>query len=860
MPVTQVNGVVDSASNIRTFLNVESGAQPVNETTLRAGGALLQPDFTVYGTLAIVSSDSSLVPLLPGTDGQVLKLEGGIPRWLAHAGGLTAVVDDLTPQLGGNLDVNGKTINSVSNGVIAIQPNGSGALNLATTGTGVATIGNATGGVTVGGNMDMSVKNITNLGTSVAAAGALTISTASNGALAVQPNGTGALNLGTTGTGVTTIGNTTGLVLLGGDLQVNGKSIVSISNGAIAVQPHGTGALNLATTGTGIVTIGNATGGITAGGALNMNSNNITGVGTNITSAAGLTIATSSSGDMNVQPNGSGYLRLGTTGTGAKTLGNNSSVTDIYGSILTLSATTGTMNLSVSSGTIKLGAISAAGTVRINSTTDLASTGVTTIGNATGGVAFEGQVSMGGYKISNLAQPTADNDAARKVDVDRATLGLDAKDSVRVATAAALPASTYHHGSSSSSSLGSLSSEMHHSEVGAYLIADVNASINDTGIDGITDLIVGTRVLVKDQADGMENGIYTITDLGSGASPWILTRATDFDDDTTVTTNAFMFTEEGATNHDKGFILTTHPSPIDVGIRSLDFTLFSNPGGGLTEIVQDLTPQLGGNLDVNGKDITSVSNGYITVQPNGSGALYLNSGNTGVTVIGNATGLVQLGGNLNVNAKTITSLSNGAVSVQPNGSGGLNLCTTGTGLTIIGNATGFVRLGGDLQVNGKNIVSLTNGAIAVQPDGSGALNLCTTGTGATAIGNATGTVTVTRLLCTMMSEAFTGNDTLTAAESGKLLDNDGAAGQVNLTLPAAAAGLVFEVVVAENQILRLVPTTDDTIRLEGTESDTGTNGGYVEANVKGNALRLVAVNATEWVATSVVGTWSVNTA
>lgn len=47
------------------------------------------------------------------------------------------------------------------------------------------------------------------------------------------------------------------------------------------------------------------------------------------------------------------------------------------------------------------------------------------------------------------------------------------------------------------------------------------------------------------------------------------------------------------------------------------------PATGITELVSDTTPQLGGDLDVNGQDIVSVSNGDITLQPNGTGILYL---------------------------------------------------------------------------------------------------------------------------------------------------------------------------------------------------------------------------------------------
>ena len=48
-------------------------------------------------------------------------------------------------------------------------------------------------------------------------------------------------------------------------------------------------------------------------------------------------------------------------------------------------------------------------------------------------------------------------------------------------------------------------------------------------------------------------------------------------------------------------------------------------GGGLENVVEDLTPQLGGDLDVNGQNIVSVSNGDITVVPDGTGKLILNT-------------------------------------------------------------------------------------------------------------------------------------------------------------------------------------------------------------------------------------------
>lgn len=62
----------------------------------------------------------------------------------------------------------------------------------------------------------------------------------------------------------------------------------------------------------------------------------------------------------------------------------------------------------------------------------------------------------------------------------------------------------------------------------------VGATLTNSGtqsalvIDGVT-LTAGNRVLVKDQASQLQNGIYTVTNVGSSSTNWVLTRATDYD-------------------------------------------------------------------------------------------------------------------------------------------------------------------------------------------------------------------------------------------------------------------------------------------------------------------------------------------
>jgi len=91
---------------------------------------------------------------------------------------------------------------------------------------------------------------------------------------------------------------------------------------------------------------------------------------------------------------------------------------------------------------------------------------------------------------------------------------------------------------------------------------------------------------------------------------------------------------------------------------------------------------------------------------------------------------------------------------------------------------------------------------------------------------------------------------LTADESYKVLTNEGATAMNYHTLPTAVAGLTFTFIVQDADGLRVTANTGDTIRI-GTEVSAAA--GYAESTTIGTSLTLVAINATEWVATSHVG-------
>jgi len=126
--------------------------------------------------------------------------------------------------------------------------------------------------------------------------------------------------------------------------------------------------------------------------------------------------------------------------------------------------------------------------------------------------------------------------------VDAVKQSLDIKDSVRVA-------------STGNVSLTSGSSDL---EAG------------DT-IDGVT-LVAGDRVLLKNQSTASENGIYVA--VASGGTP---ARSDDANASAEVTSGMFVWVEEGTSNGDQGYVLTTN-NVITLNTTDLTFTQFSGAG------------------------------------------------------------------------------------------------------------------------------------------------------------------------------------------------------------------------------------------------------------------------------------------
>lgn len=160
-----------------------------------------------------------------------------------------------------------------------------------------------------------------------------------------------------------------------------------------------------------------------------------------------------------------------------------------------------------------------------------------------------------------------DSHWASKVHVASVASGLVIKAASKVATTANLSA-TYAAGSADASGGNG---------VGSTLTLNSSGALS---IDGVA-LASGDRVLVKDQTDNKQNGIYVVTNAGSGASAAVLTRSTDADnsEDGEVKEGLFTFIAEGTDNQRNGYVLLSDASRageiFQLGTDNLVFSQFT---------------------------------------------------------------------------------------------------------------------------------------------------------------------------------------------------------------------------------------------------------------------------------------------
>lgn len=412
-----------------------------------------------------------------------------------------------------------------------------------------------------------------------------------------------------------------------------------------------------------------------------------------------------------------------------------------------------------------------------------------------GSVAFTAAQSMGGFKLTSVAAPTAGSDAANKSYVDAVAEGLKPKTAARVATTANIVIAT------------------------ALNSGDV--------IDGIT-LANGDRVLVKDQTAAEENGIYVVS-----ATP---TRSTDFDSLSPIDeiNGALVAVQEGTANAGKVFVQQGTVAVLDTD--PINFVFFNSSaslvggdgitvsgnnvsvdhdGEGLTFVSTQLALELDGStLSKSASGVKVADGGISNTQVNAAAAIEyskLNLSNSIVNADINASAAIDAtkiadGSVTSTEFQFINTLTSNA-QTQINGKANTNL---GNIVNVIANITpdsiNTYDLGSSSlpwrTLNTKNVVlysaagalqgRLSQGAITLPSGGSSSINFTSEYAGsysgaisvhstneATANANATGSVNI---------------------ESGNKTAGTGNSGNITIQTGTSAGGVRGDVILNGRQI------------------------------------------------------------
>lgn len=341
--------------------------------------------------------------------------------------------------------------------------------------------------------------------------------------------------------------------------------------------------------------------------------------------------------------------------------------------------------------------------------------------------------------------PSAAFDLANKSYVDTAIAGLNFHASAQYATAAALAANTYNNGTSG---------------VGATLTGNaVGALTVDSNL-----VVVGQRILVKNEVAGANNGVYTVTTVGSGATVYVLTRATDFNTSGSgsnqVGPGDYIYVTAGTANANTAWVQQTS-APITIGTTALVFTQFgvTGAGGTNTQVQYNASGVFAGsaNLTFNGTTLSANTLALTNALGVAYGGTNITSYAIGDLIYASTTGVLSkladvATGNALISGGVGVAPSYGKVGLTTHVSGTLPVANGGTNattasITSFNNITGYTAAGAT-GTTSTNLVFSTSPTFTTSMDSgvtftafAGATTLLTIGgTGATSVVAVPGTL------------------------------------------------------------------------------------------------------------------------